>query len=274
MADEITKIQVTIRRFLYEVRGVRHEASEAGKWLDRFCTTLEFQDLDPDPEAYASSLIDEARKYSEVKRYAARVRIAKAELVKEGTKRPTRQQIEERLKEIYAEEEITAAAATSDGVVKEDGHQATKAEASTAATDSGDGGVSPEVGCQASSLPSPTPIKTDPKPTRKAKAGVNPEKQKYPHGEFENIMLTTEEYIKLCERLENADELINEADQYFEAQPDKAKKYKSHYAMLLSWDRRRKETERSKRGYKTAAEKQRDELQKIADYYASKEVVG
>lgn len=233
MADEITKIQVTIRRFLYEVRGVRHEDSEAGKWLDRFCTTLEFQDLDPDPEAYALSLIDEARKYSEVKRYAARVRIAKAELVKEGTKRPTRQQIEERLKEIYAEEEITADAATSDGV-----------EESTTGCKNTDGGSAENMGQRTSeALPSPTPIKTDPKPTRKAKAEVKPEEQKYPHGEFENIMLTTREYTQLCERLDNADSLIEEADGYFEAQPDKKRKYKSHYAMLLNWDRRRKEFE-------------------------------
>lgn len=109
---------------------------------------------------------------------------------------------------------------------------------------------------------------------RKAKAEAKPEEQKYPHGEFENIMLTTEEYFKLCERLVNTEELISEADQYFEAQPEKKKKYKNHYAMLLSWDRRRKEAEGPKRAYKTAAEKQRDELQKIADYYASKEVVG
>lgn len=262
MADEITKIQVTIRRFLYEVRGVRHEDSEAGRWLDRFCTTLEFQDLDPEPEAYALSLIDEARKYSEVKRYAARVRIAKAELVKEGTKRPTRQQIEERLKEIYAEEEITA-----DGDIREDsrnvtdGSNAALLEFGTSANNSGEGGT-PGIERKSASLPSPTPIKTDPKPTKKAKAEVKPEEQKYPHGEFENIMLTTNEYVKLCERLDNADELINEADQYFEAQPDKKKKYKNHYAMLLSWDRRRKEAEGPKRGYKNINDINRETYEK------------
>ena len=117
----------------------------------------------------------------------------------------------------------------------------------------GAGEVSPEsVSASSPALPSPVTIKTDPKPTKKAKAEVKPKEQKYPHGEFENIMLTTDEYVKLCERLDNADELINEADQYFEAQPDKAKKYKSHYAMLLSWDRRRKDAERPKQGYMTS----------------------
>lgn len=107
-----------------------------------------------------------------------------------------------------------------------------------------DGGSAENMGQRTSeALPSPTPIKTDPKPTRKAKAEVKPEEQKYPHGEFENIMLTTREYTQLCERLDNADSLIEEADGYFEAQPDKKRKYKSHYAMLLNWDRRRKEFE-------------------------------
>ena len=135
----------------------------------------------------------------------------------------------------------------------------------------GEGGVSPEVGCQASSLPSPiSKPKTDPKPLKK-KAEQEGE-PKFPHGEFENIMLTTKEYIQLCERLDNADSLIDEADQYFEAQPDKKKKYKSHYAMLLNWDRRRKEVETPSRvrRFKTAVDQDREEIQKIADYYAAK----
>lgn len=128
---------------------------------------------------------------------------------------------------------ITAAAATREGV-----------EESTTGCKNTDGGSAENMGQRTSeALPSPTPIKTDPKPTRKAKAEVKPEEQKYPHGEFENIMLTTREYTQLCERLDNADSLIEEADGYFEAQPDKKRKYKSHYAMLLNWDRRRKEFE-------------------------------
>lgn len=142
----------------------------------------------------------------------------------------------------------------------------------TVCKNSGEGGT-PGIERKSASLPSPTPIKTDPKPTKKAKAEVKPEEQKYPHGEFENIMLTTEEYIKLCERLDDADGLIAEADQYFEAQPDKKKKYKNHYAMLLSWDSRRKEVERPKRGYKTAAEKDADVLKELAEYYDKMEAV-
>lgn len=156
---------------------------------------------------------------------------------------------------------------TADGDIREDsrnvtdGSNAGTLESGTSANNSGEGGT-PGIERKSASLPSPTPIKTDPKPTKKAKAEVKPEEQKYPHGEFENIMLTTDEYIKLCERLDNADELIAEADQYFEAQPDKKKKYKNHYAMLLSWDRRRKEAEGPKRGYKNINDINRETYEK------------
>lgn len=96
---------------------------------------------------------------------------------------------------------------------------------------------------------------------------------KRPHGEFGNVLLTDDEFAKLCEKCADADSLITELDQYIESQ-GKTKKYKSHYATLLNWSRRKAQESKPKQGFKTAAEKQRDELQKIADYYASKEVVG
>ena len=361
---------------LFLAKLIAHkEGEDRSRWVTDFAVQLV---EGAGRDNFASSLIDTAI----IKQKAAMNRVrrsrAKSELISEGVKNPTRQQIEERLKEIYAEEEITAAAATREGVdvvttsescsserttgcnnsqvapTSNAGDESSDASngaalksatacnhydretdqvssnspacagvnldsAHTISPDASDGnaegvnshgstiflncsgngsraactsatsghtisdtealeqpgeGGTPGIERKSAPLPSPTPTKTDPKPTRNAKAEVKPEEQKYPHGEFENIMLTTKEYIQLTERLDNADGLIAEADQYFEAQPDKKRKYKSHYAMLLNWDRRRKEFEGPKRGYKTAAEKQRDELQKIADYYASKEVVG
>lgn len=100
-----------------------------------------------------------------------------------------------------------------------------------------------------------------------------PVPDKAAYGEFGNVHLTDDEFAKLCEKCPDADALITELDQYIESQ-GKTKKYKSHYATLLNWSRRKAQESKPKQGFKTAAEKQRDELQKIADYYASKEVVG
>lgn len=58
--------------------------------------------------------------------------------------------------------------------------------------------------------------------------------EKHKYGPFGNMQLTDEEYRKLKERFPDADERIEDADIYLEA---KGGKYKSHYAMLLNWDR-------------------------------------
>ena len=69
-------------------------------------------------------------------------------------------------------------------------------------------------------------------------------------GEFENIKMTNMQYAKLCERFGCADTVIEEADQYFEAQPAKKKKYKNHYAMLLNWCKRRDTEQKPVQRYK------------------------
>ena len=90
------------------------------------------------------------------------------------------------------------------------------------------------------------------------------------HGEFGNVMLTDDEYAKLCEKCADADALITELDQYIESQ-GKTKKYKSHYATLLNWSRRKAQESKPKQGFMTAADRDREEIQKIADYYAAQE---
>ena len=90
------------------------------------------------------------------------------------------------------------------------------------------------------------------------------------HGEFGNVMLTDDEYAKLCEKCADADALITELDQYIESQ-GKTKKYKSHYATLLNWSRRKAQEAKPKQGFMTAADRDREEIQKIADYYAAQE---
>lgn len=72
---------------------------------------------------------------------------------------------------------------------------------------------------------------------------------KRPHGEFGNVMLTDDEFAKLCEKCADADSLITELDQYIESQ-GKTKKYKSHYATLLNWSRRKSQEAKPQQRYK------------------------
>lgn len=69
------------------------------------------------------------------------------------------------------------------------------------------------------------------------------------HGEFGNVMLTDDEYAKLCEKCADADALITELDQYIESQ-GKTKKYKSHYATMLNWSRRKAQEAKPQQRYK------------------------
>ena len=72
---------------------------------------------------------------------------------------------------------------------------------------------------------------------------------KRPHGEFGNVLLTDEEFSKLCSKCQDADALITELDQYIESQ-GKTKKYKSHYATLLNWSRRKAQEAKPQQRYK------------------------
>ncbi len=60
-----------------------------------------------------------------------------------------------------------------------------------------------------------------------------PKKQKY--GEFENVLLTDEEYKKLKKAVNYRNYYIENVSAYIE---QTGKKYKSHYATILNWHRR------------------------------------
>lgn len=63
-----------------------------------------------------------------------------------------------------------------------------------------------------------------------------PKKEKY--GEFQNVLLTPNEYMKLVDQYgkEPAEVLVEELSGYIEST---GKRYKSHYATLLNWARRK-----------------------------------
>jgi hypothetical protein len=72
-----------------------------------------------------------------------------------------------------------------------------------------------------------------------------------PHGEFHNVMLTDEEMNALRAKVYNADSLVEELSQYLASS---GKRYKSHYATLLNWSRRRAEEEAPKQKFLTTEE--------------------
>lgn len=65
------------------------------------------------------------------------------------------------------------------------------------------------------------------------------------YGEFKNVLLTSEEYEKLCSVLgvPNADSLIAELSSYLASS---GKRYRSHYATLQNWARRKVQEHKNK----------------------------
>lgn len=86
------------------------------------------------------------------------------------------------------------------------------------------------------------------------KKNIDKEKEKKKYGEFSNVMLTEEEYKKLEEK--NALSQIEKLSSYMAST---GKKYKSHYATILNWDRREKQQEEQNK-YKGLSYREREYL--------------
>lgn len=88
------------------------------------------------------------------------------------------------------------------------------------------------------------------------------------YGEFNNVMLTDEEYKKLEEK--NALSQIENLSSYIAST---GKRYKSHYATILNWDRREKQQEEQDK-YKGMSYREREYLrgQEILDNWAKGEI--
>lgn len=66
--------------------------------------------------------------------------------------------------------------------------------------------------------------------------------EKHAHGFFANVLLTDDELQKLAEEIPNYEEYIEKLSHYIES---KGKKYKSHYATILMWNRKDREKQPS-----------------------------
>jgi len=74
--------------------------------------------------------------------------------------------------------------------------------------------------------------------TKLNKTKLNKTKLKSMYGQFQNVLLTDEEYAKLREKFNSSlDDMI---ERLSEGIASKGYKYKSHYATILSWDRKDK----------------------------------
>lgn len=109
--SEITKVQLVIRKFLFETREVVKDPQASMEWLSKFRDTLMYQDCEKEPCGYALTLLMEARKFNESQREKIQTRHARKALLDEGIENPSREQIDRKRAEMYSDEETTEGAA-------------------------------------------------------------------------------------------------------------------------------------------------------------------
>jgi hypothetical protein len=102
--SEITKVRLIIRHFLWQTREVVTDAKASQEWLARFRRTLEFQELEESPDAYALALLAEARSFNDLQRRKGQMLGARKQLAKEGVEDPTQEQLDEKWLEMYGHE--------------------------------------------------------------------------------------------------------------------------------------------------------------------------
>ena len=111
---EITKVRIVIRHLLWQIREVRNDKDAAWKWVNRFANTLQYQDLEQDPDQYALDILAEARSFNDQKKRNQQMRWVREQLAKEGVKNPTQEQLDDKWLEMYCNE------STADGDTRED----------------------------------------------------------------------------------------------------------------------------------------------------------
>ena len=111
---EITKVRIVIRHLLWQIREVRNDRDAAWKWVNRFANTLQYQDLEQDPDQYALAILAEARSFNDQKKRNGQMKWVREQLAKEGVPSPTQEQLDEKWLEMYGNE------TTADGDIRED----------------------------------------------------------------------------------------------------------------------------------------------------------
>lgn len=111
---EITKVRIVIRHLLWQIREIRNDRDAAWKWVNRFANTLQYQELEQDPDQYALAILAEARSFNDQQRRKGQMLGVRKQLAKEGVTNPTQEQLDEKWLEMYGNE------TTADGDTRED----------------------------------------------------------------------------------------------------------------------------------------------------------
>ncbi len=254
--SEITKVQLVIRKFLFETRDVVKDPQESMEWLSKFRDTLMYQDCEKEPCGYALTLLMEARKFNESQREKIQTRHARKALLDEGIENPSMEQIDRKRAEMYSDEETTEGAANGNNAdvsatastvdapaTPEDCKSLVSASLSMAGTSNNEAAVTTKNQRQRRTGGS----------IREAVNPLPPVRQSEPDvmslaysGEFGNVRLTQAQYNELGIRFGNLAKLNRAIDSLSCKIENGETNPRNHYAELVKWASYREDMEEQK----------------------------
>ena len=206
------KVQLDTTALRRELHKVIYDDKACAQWVREFEYTLGCWGTNENPHPFAMSLIVEAEGY----RASQSIKKMKAAVIKELGADASSEDVNKRLVEKYGEERVKT---ICDNI--------RRAKNLSADGDTREGSLNKPDGDTAANLES--------RPSADTKIT---EHAKNYYGEFGNVKMTTAEFEKLvqAEGAERANALIDELSSYMASS---GKRYKSHYATLLNWGRRK-----------------------------------
>ena len=233
------KVQLDTTALRRELHKVIYDDKACARWVRDFEYTLGCWGTNDNPHPFAMSLIVEAEGY----RASQSIKKMKAAVIKELGADASSEDVNKRLVEKYGEERVKticdnirrAKNLSADATTREDVETKATTSADTETLDGLTDKDERPVDGRAADKPSRT---TPPQNT---------------YGEFNNVKMTTAEFEKLvqAEGAERANALIEELSSYLASS---GKRYKSHYATLLNWGRRKDKEETPKQKFLTTEE--------------------
>lgn len=225
---QVRWVQVDTHEFWKQTSEAMKSPEAAHEWLARFRETILMSADNESPLPYAESLVIEAQGYIGIKS-VARIR----GYVKKNSPDMTDEEIDDFCAKKYGTKFKNAVEAIKNrkAIIEKKNENNTKSKSLSA------DGDTRECSQDGKSITS-----ADTKPAEPAKNA---------YGEFGNVKMTTAEFEKLVQAVgaDRANALIEELSSYLASS---GKRYKSHYATLLNWGRRKDKEDAPKQKFLTA----------------------
>ena len=274
---QVRWVQVDTHEFWKQTSEAMKSPEAAIEWLARFRETLLMSADNDNPLPYAESLVIEAQGYIGIKSIA---RIKGH--VKKNSPDLTDEEIDEFCIKKYGKKYSNALEAIKNrkAIIENKNDNKTKSKSLSADGDTREGSQNVPDGSDAVNLETSSSADTgtldgltdkDARPVD-GRATAKPSRTTPPqntYGEFNNVKMTTAEFEKFvqAEGSERANVLIEELSSYLASS---GKRYKSHYATLLNWGRR-KDTEKKK--VKSFDDEKRERMEAQARSLLTKEQI-